>query len=71
MAHSKLIAECLQCGDAYCMECSDAVVWRKYCSLKCEAEDKKACQWKSNIRAAIDYAISQESVQAEGGMSGT
>lgn len=40
MADSKAIGNCLNCGQNYCMNCSDAQQYPEYCSQKCEDENK-------------------------------
>ena len=36
--NSKMIGECKNCGEIYCMECSDAHEYAAYCSRECENE---------------------------------
>jgi endogenous inhibitor of DNA gyrase (YacG/DUF329 family) len=38
MADSQMINKCGNCGQDYCMECSGAATYDKFCSQRCEDE---------------------------------
>ena len=40
--NSKSIGNCDQCGQNYCLECTDAKDWQRYCSMDCEEEDQES-----------------------------
>ena len=31
-----MIIKCAECEEDYCMECSEAIEWKRFCSKKCE-----------------------------------
>lgn len=39
--NSKCIGTCENCDQAYCIECSDAEEYLRFCSKVCEWENKK------------------------------
>lgn len=42
MADNKKVAQCKQCGDWYCMECSNHYSWTEFCSHGCmEKHDRE------------------------------
>jgi hypothetical protein len=41
MAENKRIAKCKQCGDWYCMECSNHYAWTEFCSHECMEENDR------------------------------
>ena len=39
--NAKLINVCKNCGENYCMECSETDDWENFCSEKCKDSDNK------------------------------
>lgn len=61
MGDSLLVGECLYCELPYCMICSDAEKWSRYCSRECQQADevitlnwRKACQIPSSQQKEIE-----------------
>jgi hypothetical protein len=38
MMSNKMIGECKNCGDKYCMECTECDEWQEFCSDECKNE---------------------------------
>jgi hypothetical protein len=57
MKDNHKIKECEDCGEMYCVSCSDADETDKYCSQKCQDEAFQDNNWINFPRRSADSGV--------------